>query len=335
MSDKRPSLKRTLIGGGISIILLAVAGFILLNQQYVKDQVSVWAYKPTTAVQSIEGRIDFTSKGQFYFYATQPAVDGSDKFNADCPRQEVGNPILGCYTGGRIYVYDVTNTQLDGIEEVTAAHEMLHAVWERTSPDDQARIGKLLQDEYAKLGSNTDLTERMSYYQRTEPGQFVNELHSILGTEIGSLSPELETYYKQFFNDRQKVVDLHGKYDAVFKDLRSRSDSLYSELTTLGASIESRSTQYDADSKQLSTDIEAFNTRANNGDFSSIYEFNSERAALLARSNKLDADRASISADIDTYNAEYAEYQTVSSQIEALNKSIDSIKDLQAAPSVK
>ena len=334
MSDKRPSLQRTLIGGGVSIVILAAAGFLLMNQQYVKDQITVWSYKPTSQITGIESRIDFTKKGQFNFYATQPEVDGSDKFNADCPRQEVGNPILGCYANGRIYVYGFINTQLDGIAEVTAAHEMLHAVWERTSSADQDRIGKLLQAEYANLSGNTDLTDRMGYYQRTEPGQFVNELHSILGTEIGNLSPELETYYKQLFNNRQQIVDLHSKYNAVFKNLKSESGSLYATLTTLGASIETRSKQYAADSKQLSVDIESFNSRANSDDFSSINQFNKERSALLARTNVLDVERASISADIDTYNTKYAQYQTVSTQIEALNKSIDSKKDLKPAPSV-
>jgi hypothetical protein len=334
MLDKKPSLARTIVGGIVSIAILGVAAFLLLHQQYVKDQITVWSYKVPANVQTIESRIDFSDKGRFYFYATQPTVDGSDKFNADCPRQEVGNPILGCYATGRIYVYDVTNVQLDGIEEVTAAHEMLHSVWDRMSDADRSRVSTLLEAEYKTLGANTDLTTRMSYYQRTEPGQFDNELHSILGTEIGPLSPELETYYKQYFNDRHKVVDLHAKYNTLFTDLKAQSDSLYSDLSTLGASIEARSATYDTDVKQLSSDINAFNTRANNGDFSSNNQFKAERAALLARSNTLDAERAAISSDIDTYNAKYAEYQKISSEIEVLNKSIDSIKDLQPAPSV-
>jgi chaperonin cofactor prefoldin len=334
MSDKKHSLSRTLFGGLFSIAILGIATFILLNQQYVKDQVTVWSYKPTSNIQALEKNIDFTDKGKFNFYAQQPEVDGSDAFNKNCQRQEVGNPILGCYLSSRIYVFDVTNTQLDGIEEVTAAHETLHAVWERMSDGDRAHVSTLLEAEYAKLGDNTDLTQRMDYYKRAEPGQFDNELHSILGTEIPNLGPELEAHYKEYFNDRQKIVDYHTKYAAVFTGLKSQSDSLYNELTTLGSSIESRSKQYDTDVKQLSADISAFNTRADNGDFSSINQFKSERAALLARSNQLDADRASISADIDTYNAKYAQYQKVSSEIEALNKSIDSIKDLQPAPSV-
>jgi hypothetical protein len=334
MLDKKHSPRRTIVGGLFSIAILGIAAFLVLNQQYVKDQITVWSYKAPSSIQTIESRIDFSGKGKFYFYATQPELNGPDTFNADCPRQEVGNPILGCYASGRIYVYNVTNTQLDGIEEVTAAHEMLHSVWERMSDADRTRIGALLEAEYKTLSGNTDLTARMSYYQRAEPGQFDNELHSILGSEIGNLSPALETYYKQYFNNRQKVVDLHAKYNTVFTTLKSQSDSLYSELTTLGSSIEARSAQYDVDVKQLSADITSFNTRANNGDFTSLSQFNSERAALLARSNKLDADRASISSDIDTYNSKYAAYQKVSTEIETLNKSIDSIKALQPAPSV-
>lgn len=334
MSDKKHSPRRTIVGGLTSIVILGIAAFLLFNQQFVKDQVTYLSFKPSQAVQNLENNIDFTSKGKFYFYAEQPAVEGSDAFNRDCQRQEVGNPILGCYLSGRIYIYDVKNAQLDGIEEVTAAHETLHAAWDRMGDSDRTKISVLLEAEYAKLGSNTDLTQRMDYYKRAEPGQFDNELHSILGTEIGSLSPELEAHYKQYFADRQKVVNYHTKYAAIFTSLKSQSESLYTDLTALGASIDSRSRQYDTDVSKLSADITDFNTRANNGSFSSLSQFNSERAALVARSSQLDSDRASITNDIDTYNTKYAEYQKISSEIEALNKSIDSIKSLQPAPSV-
>jgi len=335
MSDKRRSVQRTLIGGFVSLALLAAAGFLYLNRQYVMDQITVWSYTPSADIQTIEDRIDLTSKGRFNFYATQPVVSDADQFNKDCPRQEVGNPILGCYSAQRIYVYDINNAELDGIEEVTSAHEMLHAVWERTDADDQAEIGTLLKAEYQKRSATEpDLVERMQYYQRTEPGEFLNELHSILGTEDSALSPELETYYKKFFNDRQKVVDLHDKYDSVFKNLKSQSDTLYSELTDLGKSIDTRTTKYNADVKQLSADIDSFNTRANSGEFTTVSQFNSERASLMRRSDQLDADRAAISADITIYNDKFAQYQQISSQIETLNKSIDSFNQLQPTPSV-
>src|SRR5690606_38163618 len=119
--------------------------------------------------------------GVFYFRATHPEIASADEFNQDCPRQEANSPILGCYSTGHIYIYDITNDALDGIEEVTAAHELLHAIWDRMSANDQQRIGGLLRSTYATI-SNKELKERMDYYQRNEPGQFENELHSIIGT---------------------------------------------------------------------------------------------------------------------------------------------------------
>lgn len=335
MSDRKRSLRGTVIGGVFSIALFVAAGFILLNQQFIKDQIVVWGYTPSSEIQTIESRIQLTGAGEFHFRATQPEIASSETFNQDCPRQEVASPILGCYTSDhRIYIYSITNEQLDGIEEVTAAHEMLHAVWERTSDSERTRIGSLLKTEYQKHTSNVGLAERMAYYQRTEPGQFENELHSILSTEAESLSPELEKYYAQFFKDRQAVVALYKKYNTVFESLKQQIDTLYEELTTLGESIDTRTAQYNTDVAQLSADIESFNRRADNGSFASINDFNRERATLIARSNQTDADRAAISADIETHNQKYDQYQLVASQIEILNKSIDSFKDLQPSPSV-
>lgn len=210
---------------------------------------------------------------------------------------------------------------------------MLHAVWERMAPWDQKRIGSLLRSEYAKL-ADSELKERMDYYARTEPGQLENELHSIIGTEARDISPELEKYYARFFENRQKVLELHDKYDSVFRNLKERSDVLYEELVTLGKSVETRSAQYNTDVAQLSADIEDFNERADNGSFASIAQFNRERSALMARSNQLEADRAAINNDIATYNEKYDEYQDLSAEIESLNKSIDSITDLEPAPSL-
>lgn len=335
MLDKRRSLRKTIVGAFISIALLAAAGVVYMNRQYAIDQITVWGFTPSASVDTLKQRISFTPKGTFYFYASKPQVSEASIFNKGCPRQEVGNPILGCYTAERIYVYDVTNTQLDGIEEVTAAHETLHAIWERTSQSEQERVGGLLKAEYQKRSTaEPDLVERMQYYQRTEPGEFVNELHSILGTEDGGLSPDLEAYYEQYFSQRQKVVDFHDKYNSVFNNLKKQSDALFAELTTLSKNINNRTVQYNADVKQLSADIDTFNKKANSGDFYSASQFNSQRAILVARSKQVDADRISISATIDTYNTKFTQYQQLSTQIEALNKSIDSFNQLQVAPSV-
>lgn len=329
--------KRSAIGSIITLVIcgviIVVSAWVFLNRQLVLDTLSVWSYRPSSDVAALEQRTGMTSKGEFVFSATRPEISDATNFNKECPRQEVGNPILGCYTSGdRIYIYNLTDAQLDGMKEVTAAHEMLHAVWQRTNDSDKKRIGALLTAEYNKL-DNPELKSRMDYYQRTEPGEFINELHSILGTEISNVGPDLEAYYSQYFN-RADVLALHDKYNNFYTGLVSQASDLYNQMKTLGASIDARSTAYNQEAAHLSADISSFNSRASSGSFSSREQFNSERSALVARSNQLDTERSGINADINTYNQYYNQYQQIAAQIQTLNNSMDSYQSLQKAPSV-
>lgn len=333
MSSTKTSRVGSTVAFVVSALFVALAVWVFLNRQTVLDQMAVWAYTPSADVKTIENRVKFTDKGKFVFYATQPTVEAQSDFNKECPRQETSSPILGCYTtNDRIYIYDLTNQQLDGMEEVTAAHEMLHAVWYRTSASDREKLTDELKAAYAK-STNVELKDRMNYYERTEPGEFVNELHSILGTEVASLGEPLESYYNKFF-DRSAVLKLHEQYSEVYTQLYTRADELYAKMQTLSSSIQTRSTEYDAAVTQLSKDIQSFNQRANSGSFRSQSQFNAERNELVRRTNALDAERSAINNDINTYNGYYNEYQSISKQVEVLNDSVDSFKKIDAAPSV-
>lgn len=333
MSNTKTSRLGSVIAFVVSALFIALAVWVFLNRQQIFDQFTVWSYTPSAAVASVSKQSGLTSKGEFVFYATKPEISSPDSFNKECPRQEKGSPILGCYTNSdRIYIYDLTNEQLAGMEEVTAAHEMLHAVWYRTSQQDKDKLTVQLEAAYKELAKG-DLKDRMAYYERTEPGEFANELHSILGTELANLSPELEQYYAQFF-DRATVLKLHQQYNGVYTKLYDRADVLYGKMQALASSIETRSATYNKAAGTLSRDIAAFNTRAANGNFQSQSQFYAERADLVARTNALEADRQALNKDIVTYNTYRTEYQDIASQIEVLNNSIDSFKKIEQTPSL-
>lgn len=333
MSSTKSSHKGSLVAFVLSALLIVAAVWMFFNRQQVLDQVSVWSYTPSSDIVTINQNVQFTDKGRFIFYATTPAVAQPEDFNKECPRQETGSPILGCYTNDdHIYIYDITNDKLKGMEEVTAAHEMLHAVWYRTNEADREKLAGQLQAAYEKL-EDDKLKDRMSYYERTEPDEIVNELHAILGTEIESLGEPLESYYGQFFN-RDAVLKQHQQYSVVYNQLYERADDLYSKMETLSVTIQNRSRNYDVAVTQLSADISSFNRRANSNGFSSQSQFNAERNALLNRTAALDAERDAINGDINLYNKYYAEYQDIAKQIEVLNDSVDSFKQIDEAPSV-
>jgi hypothetical protein len=337
MSNTKPFLRRnqghshlaSLIVAAISIV---AALFLYVNRQQVVDQVTVWQYQPSSQISELAARSSMNDTGKFYFYASRPVVEDADPFNHDCGRKEASTAILGCYNGQNIFIYNVTNAQLDGIKEVTAAHEMLHAAYARMSQGEKKTIDKLLEAEYEKLKASKEIAERFAFYARTEPGERDNELHSVIGTEVASINPELEEHYKKYFTDRSKIVILHDKYASVFAELQAKSDSLSAKLTELGNKIEQETKNYNAAVSTLNADILDFNRRANGDGFSSKSEFDSERVSLVSRANNLDATRQTINAEIAQYNVLREELKKVASQSETLNRSIDS--SLSPAPSL-
>jgi len=190
--------------------------------------------------------------------------------------------------------------------------------------DEKKKVNVLIEAEYAKLSTDKDFSELMEFYARTEPGQRDNELHSIIGTEISNISPELEAHYDKYFSNRKAVVDLNTKYSAVFKSLKKRADDLSAQIDTLSANITTRSTQYNAEVTALNSDVASFNVRAGTGDFTSQAQFNSERASLIRRLADLQTMRADIDSSISQYKAMLEEYNSLASQSKKLYSIIDS-----------
>jgi len=332
MLPKKHNTARIVFGLIITLFFLGLSLVVVVNKQYVLDQISVWQFKPTDQVQALADRSGMNSYGRFLYEASQPTLDGSQSFNNECDRVESTTYILGCYKDLKIYVYDVTDPQLDGVREVTAAHEMLHAAYYRLSGDDKTKVNNLLEQEYTRLELDKDYSERMAFYARTEPGQRDNELFSVIGTEIKPVSPELEAYYSRYFADRQKVVDLNTKYSSIFISLRKTADDLAAQMNTLSAGIAARTDQYNIDIKQLENDITSYNARAAAGVFTSMAQFNSERVVLVKRVTTVNGERDTINSDITKYGQMLDQYNSIATQSKKLYNSIDS--SLAPAPSV-
>lgn len=323
---------RSIISIIVSVVLTGAALLLWLNRQYVLDWISYQEFTPSSEVEQIADRTTMNGDGKFYFYASKPAVQPAAEFNRACERKESGSAILGCYANNRIYIYDITNDQLDGIKEVTAAHEMLHAVYQRMSESEKQRIDQLLKAEYEKIKGDEDLAKRMEFYAKHEAGEEYNELHSIVATEFKDISPELEAHYAKYFSNRAAIYELHNGYAEVFRSLQEKSKTLLAQLESMGPAIEAKSDQYNAAVQRLNNDIQSFNSEATAGGFDSQAEFNRERALLVARANSLDAQRLQINRDLEQYERIRQEYNATAATSNELYKSMDS--KLVPTPSV-
>lgn len=323
MSSKKSSVSRFL---GIIFPLAIIVGsfWLWVERQSVVDAINYYQYSPTQTVEQLTETSNMTDHGRYMFYVSRPQVDTSDDFNKNCQRREADSPILGCYTAGRIYIYNVTDDRLQGIKSVTAAHEMLHAAYERLDETEKNRLSRLLEAAYDKHG-NGELDRRMEYYERTEPGQRINELHSILGTEVDGLGSDLEAYYAKYFTDRSELVKLHGEVESVFNELSEEADQLVSELEQLSGSINSRTAEYNAGVQALNRDVAEFNQRADRqGGFESQSDFEAARSELMNRSERLSESKRSIQADVARYKTLLANLEAINSESKSLNRSLDS-----------
>ncbi len=304
----------------ICCLIILLSYLLVTNKQRIIDQFVVWQYKSSTTIDTIINRTGLNDYGKFLFYASQPTLDGTQSFNTECTRIEDSTAIFGCYKDSRIYIYNITDEKLDGVREVTAAHETLHAAYARLSSSDKEAINTLVETEYKKLKTDNDFQKIIEYYDSAEPGQRDNELFAIIGTEISDIDSKLEKYYSRYFSDREKVITLNDKYSSVFEALEQKADTLSNELDSLYKTITAEKTQYEADVKTFNSDVSAFNSKT----FYSYSEYNTELAELRSRETTLNNTKASINNEIVEYNNLLSEYNSIISQSKELYKSIDS-----------
>jgi hypothetical protein len=329
----RPRRSRLRAGAILAIVLALVVNLGVIvalawvggNEQRVLDQVTVWEFEPTADLATYAERSTMTDEARFLFYASRPEIEGEGHFDQICSSREEDVGILGCYLPDdkSIFLYDVTDDRLDGIEEVVAAHEMLHAAWDRMSVDERDALGPLLEAEAAKHADDAAFAETLAFYAKAEPGERLNELHSIIGTEFAVISDELEAHYALYFADRRALTALHEQSNAVFEQQAAAIEALVAQIDALGATIDADYAAYNAGYDQLNADIESFNARAESGSFDSVAQFNRERDAMVQRQADLDASYAAIDAKVAQHNALIAQLDELNAQVDELNQSIN------------
>lgn len=296
----------------ISVIFFS-ALFVVFFQQDIRDRYIVSIFKPSEEIENITKYTAMTDSAKFYLYASQPEINSSDDFNNNCTRKEANSPILGCYTKNRIFIYDVKNDpRLQGVKSITAAHEMLHAAWDRLSDSQKFKLKDLLSEAYNKIKTE-ELIKRMEYYDREQPGDRIEELHSILGTEFSNLGNDLESYYKRYFSDRTSLVEIYNKYNNIFVELNNSQKNLLEEIKAMGEILKSRIQKYNSDVEILNNDVSSLEmqrSKAETGSLSDKINFNYNREKILLRIDVLVKEQDSIEFEqnkyknlIDQYNS--------------------------------
>ena len=319
--DAEISAKQTKSGAKwliLPVILAILLVFFLFNKTAVLDTFKGLGYAPTPAMTEIRSSLGLTADGQRIFNATHPTLASRDEFNDSCESHDEAVSVLGCYTGDRIYVYNVEDASLAGIRESTSAHEFLHAVWSRLSSAERSELIPLLESVYK---AHPEMQETVEAYDESER---LGELYVRVGTQVADLPDALESHYARFFSDQDKVANFYASYISPFNELRREIEALEEELMGLNREIESRSAALDARLSTFEAEVDKYNSCRNTAGCFNDATIAVRYAALAAEQSAINAENDAINALIDSYNTKVDVYNNSIAKNSTLQNLINS-----------
>ncbi len=307
------------------VAILAVTAFLLVvyalwQSRFMQDLWRGWRYEETEKVGEIKTELELTEKGERIFLATWPAVEEAEQFNEHCNSHKTEISLLGCYTGGNMYIYNVKLDSLKDSNKVTAAHELLHAAWERMGTGERERVEKMLDE--VKRENEEWVEAELDLY---EDGEKTEELYTRVGTKLRDLPEELEKHYGEYFRNRVKIVEFYENYQAPFDELKVRNEELKTEVERLGKEIEREREEYNQGMERLKQEVEEFNRCAEReGCFQSDAQFRERRVELENREKELEAFRIALNEKIERNNQAVEEYQENARSLGELSNAMNS-----------
>lgn len=278
-------------------VWLVVLGVVVLNRQNLLDWYDLRGYTAPAPIAQLASQDGLTSYARKVFYVNHPAIDSRTNFQTVCPQNGGEKTIvLGCYHSNQrgIFLLSVNDPILDGVQQVTAAHEMLHAAYDRLSSSERTKVDAMLEDYYEHGLTDSRIKQTLADYQKSEPGQQVNEMHSIFGTEVPNLPAPLEVYYQKYFTNRTLVTAFSAQYEAAFTSREAQVSSDDAQLASLKALI-------DQDEAQLKTELGTLNT---------------QQATL--QSERTSGNIAAYNAGVPAYNQIVAQYNNLVKTVQQL-----------------
>jgi hypothetical protein len=167
-------LKRYLIIASIVAVVILGIRFT----QELEDLSRLATYRPSSEITRLATSTTMTPLAKRFFYVNNPTIEAK-KLSLNLCKTSEHTIVLGCYVVRKgIFLQEVNDPRLKGVMEVTAAHEMLHVVYQRMSIFEQSQINKQLQQALSKL-QNPRILKLVATYNNQDPRSVDNELQSI------------------------------------------------------------------------------------------------------------------------------------------------------------
>jgi chromosome segregation ATPase len=321
-----------------SVQWLFIGAFLLtswvgMNHDRILDFLNVKPNANSPEIERLAEATTMTRSAQRLFYRQDPTIEQRRNFMLTCSKVPVKGVMLGCYTRGKIAIQAVKEPKLDGIMEVTAAHEMLHAAYDKMSQSERDRLSPLLETAVSQV-KDSRLLKVLNQYKASDRQRYLNELHSHLGTEVVDLaSPELEKHYQQYFTDRRRLVSFALKSGAAMRQTDERMEALKVDIDRMEKELKSQKAdlaQFKTTLTASSNDLESESNKVTRlreqaESASSSSEFNALAAEFEAAKNNFNAEVSRHNAQVQQQRDQVNSFNDV---LETYNKKVDEYNQL-------
>jgi uncharacterized protein YaaR (DUF327 family) len=322
--------KRRLLTALFILLWLIGIAALIINQQALIDWWKLRGYEPPMSISRLADQTTMTDYGRKIFYVNRPRLENKSSFANSCRNaaSEEQTIVLGCYHGGQggIFLLSVTDDRLNGVQQVTAAHEMLHGAYERLDADEKSKIDTMLTTYYRNSLKDERVLKTIDAYKNTEPNDLANEMHSIFATEVSNLPAELESYYKKYFTNRAKVVDYAAQYQEAFTSRQAKLKQYEQQLAVVKSQINRKEDQLRAAQQDIETRQQQLSAQRESGNISA---YNAGVASYNALVDNYNADIEDLKELINLYNQIVNQYNNLA---EEQGQLIDELDSEVAAP---
>lgn len=299
--------------------IVALVGFAVWQRQYVSDWFRLRGYTPSTAVVELANKTTMNPQTRKVFYVNHPSIEDKTTFGKHCNISEE-TIVLGCYiSNSGIFIFNVQDSRLKGVLEVTSAHEVLHAEYDRLSSSDRKWVDSKVTSFYATI-TDKRIKDTVEAYRKRDAKIVPDELHSILATEVKNLSPELENYYKRYFTDRKAIVSYSDQYEKVFTDIKNQIEDYQKQLDSRKKQIDINQNLLEKKSAQLQSERQELDELLRSGKKS---EYNSRVESFNAQIRDYNYLVATTKSLIESYNNIVQIYNKLAANQQTLIQSLN------------
>jgi small-conductance mechanosensitive channel len=230
--------------------------------------------------------------------------------------------VLGCYHPDQdgIFIYNVSDPTLAGVQQVTAAHEVLHAVYARLTTQQRITLDTELE-AYYKHGLNNSLVQaEVALYQKTEPKDVMDEMSCTFGTEIANLPASLDAYYSRYFSNRGTIVDYEQNYQAAFSSRQAQVNQDDNQLAQMKVQIDNLEAELKTSLASLNAQLATLASIRGAGN---IPAYNAGVPSYNAAIDAYNANVQTIANLVTQYNELVATRNQISGQLTTLASALD------------